>query len=582
MGIAIIKGEFGANALCRTRQNVTPKDSNRRKSFTNNNLQNVVWGLQNGVYEVAYIDLGQATQHYKYVICNSNGDEITQAGVNINEITGTIRLDANYEGGDVYAKVVPIINEYYPTAIATSAVLVKEADEVQDNYVLSFAYNNSQGIDARPRQVSMTSFSIKNNGVLETEDRSSLTNVSVVAKVNGIALVSSNSITQDLSIPGNEGDAREIVIVVQGNYEGSTVSNSFILPQGADGIDTIGAITYSGSLVAGTTIDPHNFSALATMLSGKTPYTVYGQSVSPETITNGVDTYTVTFVENKQGTIQLTSVSKASISLPSQPYPTANSTANDGSIITMPLTVNVTNADGTDGGSMLFTEFLAATNLGQKETYGNPQITFSSNAMYNNMPNLDNGSGVGSDGTLTFDLTKPNYVYDKTKITGISIPCTSGGTSINATLDYSVGAQKLNTTYFQNMTSVKLDDLTSDQLNNLNIIKHTGKKVSASSLYSQYPNQLYIETGDSSNIYYELPYNANGYIIGIIGGANVGIISDTSLGSLYTINQNDIKGLESSSSSMLYIKHTPSSGKSTFLLKTNSGNGYWWILTPSN
>ena len=58
MGIAIIKGELGAYATTRSIQNVTPKDSTRRKLFVNGDLSNVAWELIDGVYRVTYVDVG--------------------------------------------------------------------------------------------------------------------------------------------------------------------------------------------------------------------------------------------------------------------------------------------------------------------------------------------------------------------------------------------------------------------------------------------------------------------------------------------------------------------------------------------
>lgn len=397
-----------------------------------------------------------------------------------------------------------------------------------------------------------------------TDDLVSVTIKATLTAPDGTTATPTATITQNtrtltgISFKSYNG-ASAINITTGTTINKSEISVNLIYDAGTNGTGTCTSIAVGG--MTGSQESSHQFTK-----AGNYPMRIYHNNFY-------VDVQVV-----------VTAVTKAYITetLPEAPYSTGFTTSNNGSSLSIPLSINVVTPSSSVQTTMLFKDFLTATNLGEKETYGNPQITFSSNAIYNNMPNLDNGSGVGSDGTLTFDLTKPNYVYDKTKITGISIPCTSGGTSINATLDYSVGAQKLDTTYFQNMTSVKLNDLTSDQLSNLNITKYTGKKVSTSSLYSQYPNQLYIEAGDSSNIYYQLPYNANGYIISVVGGANVGIISDTSLGNLYTIDQGDVKGFETSSSNILYVKHTPSSGKSTFLIKTNSGNADWYILTPNS
>lgn len=303
MGIAIIKGEFGANALGRTRHNITPKDPNKRKLFTNNDLKNTIWEEDNGVYKVVYINLGEATQHYKYILCDSDGNELqSQTGVSINQINGNITLDSNYDGSAVYAKVVPIVDNYYNVAINTTAVLVIG----ESSYTLNFAYNNSQGINARPQQVSMTSFTISEDGVVVTSDKSELSNASVIVKENTNVIFSSNDITASLVIPGNTSSTyRDLIVTIQGTYNGVPLSKSFVLPQGADAIDTISAISYSGSLGKGTTIDPNDFKTTATYLSGKNPYQIYGISVTPNTIQNSTATYTVTFEGNKSGQIEL-------------------------------------------------------------------------------------------------------------------------------------------------------------------------------------------------------------------------------------------------------------------------------------
>ena len=355
MGIAIIKGNFGANAYSRTMQNVTPKDENRRELFTDDDLRDTVWELRDGVYKVAYINLGQATQHYKYEICNSNGDKITLPGVYIDEITGTIRLDSNYEGTAIYARVVPIVNQYYPTAIATPAVLVKEGEQIPDTYSLSFKYTNDVGITARPQELSLVSFAIKVNNVSVSTDASELTNASVVATVNGQTIASSSNI-QILSIPGNTAStSRTIDISISGTYDGNSVSGSIQLPQGADTIDNMGAISYNGSLLVGTTINPNNFKTTVTYLSGKTPYQLSGTSVNPTTIQSGTVTYTVTFPEGQSGEIQLTGQTESSAKLhisglPTKPYPAIdeNSITQNGAVISIPLVVHVVDENNVD------------------------------------------------------------------------------------------------------------------------------------------------------------------------------------------------------------------------------------------
>lgn len=585
MGIAIIKGNFGANALSRTIQNVTPKDASRRKSFTSNDLRNVIWELQDGVYKVAYIDLGQATQHYKYEICNSGGDKVDIPGVQINEITGTIRLDSNYDGTEIYARVVPITNQYYPTAVSTPAVLVKEGEEIPDTYSLSFKYTNDVGINARPQELSLVSFAIKVNNVSVSTDTSELTNASVVAKVNGQTISSSNNI-QTLSIPGNTANtSRTIDIFMSGTYDDNSVSGSIQLPQAADAIDNMGNISYNGSLLVGTTINPNNFKTTVTYFSGKTPYQLSGTSVSPTTIQSGTAIYTVTFPEGQSGEIELTGQTESSAklhisSLPTKPYPAIdeNSIAQNGAVVNVPLVVHVVDENNVDHGDMLFSEYNTQEN---KETYGVPTLTFSDNKIYDNLPYKTNN--ISSIGTLTYDLRVANYVYDKTKITGINIPCiTNSSYIVNATgLDVSVSANALYTTYFTNMTALKLNDATSAQLSALGITQHSGLHVSSKSFYSQYPNQILIQ---DSGTYYELDYEADGYYIGVKGGANIGIISASSIakGQVIDLNGEDVKGLETSGSTMIYIKHTPSSNQKTFLISSSDSNIEWYILTPNN
>lgn len=459
MGIAIIKGEFGANALGRTMHNLTPKDPNRRKSFTNNDLKNTRWEEVNGVYKVAYINLGQATQHYKYVLCDSQGNELqSQTGVSINQISGDITLDSNYDGSAVYAKVVPIIDNYYSTAISTTAVLVVD----ESGYTLDFAYNNSQGITARPQEVSMTSFAIYEDDTVVTNDKSELSNASVVVKENGNTIFSSNNINTALTIPGNTSSTyRDLTITVQGTYNGVPVSKSFVLPQGADAIDTISTISYSGSLVKGTTIDPSNFETTATYLSGKTPSQLQGTSVTPNTIQNSTATYTVTFEGNRSGQIELIPedsqvTAKAYISgIPLQtaegaqdgPYPGPTAGTHQ-----WPLHVQVTRVDNTVE-NKTFAEYLALNE--PKETYSSPVLTFADAINYNTMATVD------SNGTLIYDFTLDNYVYDgeKTKINSIQISCTSDQSkSVSYTGDgVRINAEVQDSSYFtENFNAVPL------------------------------------------------------------------------------------------------------------------------------
>ncbi len=446
MGIAIIKGEFGANALGRTVHNVTPKDPNRRKSFTSNDLKNTIWEENNGVYKVVQINLGQSTQHYKYVLCDSQGNELqSQTGVSINQISGDITLDSNYDGSAVYAKVVPIIDNYYNIAINTPAVLVI----TESAYTLDFVYNNSKGIDARPQQVSMTSFAIYEDDLIVTNDKSELNNASVVVKENGNTIFSSNNINTDLSIPGNTSSTyRELIVTIQGTYNGVSLSKSFLLPQGADAIDTIGAISYSGSLVKGTTIDPNDFKTTATYLSGKTPYQIRGLSVSPATIQNSTATYTVTFEGNKTGQIELVpEVIKAYISgFPTQskegandgPYHNPNTTTHE-----WPLYVMVTRVNG-DIEEKTFTEYLALDE--PKETYNAPVIDMANTFMYDSMATIDPVNG-----TLTYSFDdKTDYTYDepKTKINSVSLTCTSDSTKSVTSPDFRLHADRWDSSYF--------------------------------------------------------------------------------------------------------------------------------------
>lgn len=468
MGIAIIKGEFGANALGRTMHNLTPKDSNRRKSFTNNDLKNTRWEEVNGVYKVAYINLGQATQHYKYVLCDSQGNELqSQTGVSINQISGDITLDSNYDGSAVYAKVVPIVDNYYSDAINTTAVLVIDESE----YTLDFAYNNSQGINARPQQVSMTSFTISEDGVVVTSDKSELSNASVVVKENTNVIFSSNDITASLIIPGNTSSTyRDLIITIQGTYNGVPLSKSFVLPQGADAIDTIGTISYSGSLVKGTTLDPNDFETTATYLSGKTPVQLHGISVNPNTIQNSTATYTVTFEGNKSGQIELIPedsqvTAKAYISgFPTQsaegtndgPYHNPNTTTHE-----WPLYVIVTHTDNTNE-EMKFTDYLALNE--EKETYAAPVVTITQSFMYDNMATVNS-----TNGTLTFDFdNKTDYTYDepKTKIESISINCTSNSDRSVTSPTIRLNADRQDYSYFNSDRFEEHDLLEKDSSDN--------------------------------------------------------------------------------------------------------------------
>lgn len=450
MGIAIIKGKPGANALGRTMHNVTPKDPNRRKSFTNDDLKDTRWEEVNGVYKVTYINLGRATQHYEYVLCDSDGNELqSQVGVHINQINGNITLDSNYDGSAVYAKVIPIVDDYYNITINTTPILVID----ESGYTLDFAYNNSQGIDARPQQVSMTSFTIYEDDSVVTTDKSELSNASVVVKENANTIYSSDDINANLSIPGNTSSTvRELIVTIQGTYDGVPLSKSFRLSQGADAIDTIGTIFYSGSLVKGTTIDPNDFETMATCLSGKTPYQLHGLSVNPSTIQNSTATYTVTFEGNKSGQIELVPedsqvVTKAYISgFPTQsaegandgPYHNPNTTTHE-----WPLYVMVTRANGNIE-EKTFTEYLALNE--PKETYSAPKVSIDSSFTYDSLASVN-----PTNGTLIFDFENAtDYTYDapKTKINSITLNCTSNSNRSAISSEFRLHADRWDSSYF--------------------------------------------------------------------------------------------------------------------------------------
>lgn len=175
-------------------------------------------------------------------------------------------------------------------------------------YTLKFAYQNYQGIDAAPRQVSMTTFGIYDeDDLIITNNKNDLTNVSVVGRVDFVEIARTDSITGTLSIPGNTSNkSRDINITVSGRYNGQYLRANYILPQGADKLTAVTNIQYNGSTTAGTTLDPDDFIATGTFLSNKSPEDVMSQSVSPTTIQAGTNTYTVTFRDGVTGTISIT------------------------------------------------------------------------------------------------------------------------------------------------------------------------------------------------------------------------------------------------------------------------------------
>lgn len=575
MGIAIIKGEFGANALGRTMHNLTPKDSNRRKSFTNNDLKNTRWEEVNGVYKVAYINLGQATQHYKYVLCDSQGNELqSQIGVSINQISGDITLDSNYDGSAVYAKVVPIIDNYYSVAINTTAVLVIDESE----YTLDFAYNNSQGINARPQQVSMTSFTISEDGVVVTSDKSELSNASVVVKENTNVIFSSNDITASLVIPGNTSSTyRDLIVTIQGTYNGVPLSKSFVLPQGADAIDTIGIISYSGSLIKGTTLDPNDFKTMATYLSGKTPFQLHGISVNPNTIQNSTATYTVTFEGNRSGQIELIPedsqvITKTYISgFPTDtgpreadgPYPSPTQGTHN-----WPLWVEVTHSDSNLGvENMTYDQYLALNE--EKENYSSPVVVIAHTST----------ASVGQNGTLTYDFSGSNYAYDSpdTKISSITINHESDSSKNKSISNITINADRFDTTYFSNFTSEPL-------------VQVSGVEVLSGYHDSQSSNdsQVVIDTDSASHngVIYKLPSSQDYYIHapGTGGSYSIAIISLPSGQSVtnttYVVDNVNIKWVPVDSSTRnIYIHHTPTSGYTTYLVMNLTFASTLYLLT---
>lgn len=295
--------------------------------------------------------------------------------------------------------------------------------------------------------------------------------------------------------------------------------------------------------------------------------------------------------------VTVTTLTKAYISgFPEDPYPTSSLILSaDGSMVSIPLKVLVMTPDSSTPIEKTFGEFLE---MSPRETYDAPVVTFRG-AFYDYcIPEKHNM--VGANGTLNYDLTLDNYVYDKTRISSIALNCTSNSSADRSHTynDVSIDMMSVYSSYFtdsNNFTSNVLinkpaisGSVTPTVAEGVTVLGGSGSGVGIhlSNTNTNLTNGLALT---DSGYYYMLPQQES-YLLRVVGSScYVAIIStsdDTlSEGTNYKVNTwgNNIKVTESSSSTPKYIHHTPDANTNTFII--DLGNAYpltWELLTPKN
>lgn len=614
MGYAIIKtSTLNAYALNRKIQNVIPKDVKYRKLIPSNADFNYGSVSTEGICKLSNVDLKDGTQPYEYKLCSSAGVDLSnqqsRAGVRIDPISGVIVLSSDYDGQDVWVRLAPkTVTGYYDTSVITlykkvisagswTPVIPDTHTAVLDSIVYNFGNNqnwNSNSITAAATQLTLSSVTITYDGESDTFSGEALndfyndvTNISIVGKVNNTKIVDWTETLRQFTISANPNSSeRTIQFTITFKYKGEDVSwvHPNGLAQSGNVLNSVSNVTGPNELTVGTTLVASNYSATGTYSNGTTS-TVYATGISPSTVSQGTNNYTLTFANNVTETISITGQSSSTktwiTGVPSEYYRGAGSPypQNDPGTHEWPLYVTVSGYSD----PMKYTDFLTLSN---REEYSDPVITINTSKVYNDMVTRN----PIVQGTLKYTFDSSDYIYDaeRTSIDAIDIVCTSDSsksvhiTQYNDNTKYCITADRSDTTYFtENFDEVDISTVA-------NVISGTGNGyIHLSSDYSVRSSQsaAFAQDGtvyklnDESDYYIKATRSINkSNIFAIVSIDTTGKdasdlssvfeISDQNNRVIYTDGDNyNVKIVYVDSGSRdIYIHHTPTSGRTTYII----------------
>lgn len=546
---------------------------------------------------------------------------ISDSGATVNS-NGVVTIPANSVQNTktfvVEAKVV--VDDTYQTEVAKIVQAAASSGTVTYTYSIeeiNFSYDNNP-VPATGNSNGLTptlGYTLYKNG---SDGSHNISNETVTISYSAAETlptgVSLNSVTGTVTFAANDTDDLVTVRIraTLTGPDGSTANPTASINQQSRTLTEITFNTYNGNstvaLQVGDTMYASRVSLTRSYDTGGTSVLNAGQgNITLAIGATGTQSTSLTFSNpgtysiyiyygglRTQVTATVSTLTKAYIKgIAEDPYPTSNAIAsNDGSKVSIPLFVNVMSTEGAIE-EMSFADYLTIQN---RETYDPPVLTFR-NAFYDySIPEKYNE--VGSDGTLHYDLTKANYVYDKTRISSITLTCTSNS-SVDRSHTYndvSIDMMSVYSSYFtnsNNFTSSVLiskpvisDSTTPTVAEGVTVLGGSGSNVGVhlSNTDTSLTNGLALS---SSGYYYKLPQQES-YLLSVVGSSSyVAVIStdaDTlSGGTTYKVSTwgNNIKVSESSSSIPKYIRHTPDANTNTFIV--DLGNSYpltWQLLTP--
>lgn len=621
MGYTVIKASGNAYALNRSMQNLTPVDSAYRHVIPSDATFTYKHVTQDGICTLQSVDLKGGTQPYEYRLCDSQGNlwdtNTPRPGVQVNPINGVIILGENYDEQDVWVRLYPLIKTgYYDTntpKIYVKAVAARDWSPVTpthtaslDAIVYSFGDNlnwNSNSLTAAETQLTLTSVTVTYDGEQSTFSGNDLSNfatdvtdLSIVGMVDTTRIVNVTNNLRQFTIPANtSSSSRAIQFEVSFKYKG--ISVNYVLPnalmQAANVLSSVENAKYNNSsspitLNVGTILNTNAFTATGNYSNGTSasihPTDIKLNESSVNSVVEGEQTYTLIFGNNVTATFTITGqaavTNKTHISdIAGTPYPLKIANTYE-----WPLHVNVVHGSNGNSEQLTFAQYNALNEV--KETYASPEVTFTTNKQYYNMPS------VNANGSLVYDFTADNYVYDSTLVTDISISCTSGGNNVtkDSQISYStIKKHQTDTDYFTENFNEPISLSTSNYLTEFSgLTTHVSDKDSDTvnghiTLNSNSGGTVYIL--DKEKLSNAGIANDNFYIY-VTGyqGAIISKSGDLTSGT-YDKSTNVKVMWPDSASQGMYIHHTPTSADYTTYLVQGAGyNGSqaakWYILTP--
>lgn len=251
MGYALIKDIDGSKnyALNRQIQNLVPKLEDSRVKLGSSTSFTYTKASE-GVYKLSSVTLVSQqegkipTQPYEYKEATSSGEIVTaRAGVNVDPISGVVTLGSDWDGEDVYVKMVPLVlNNYYGENCYTGTQAnIPVVKVVESTYTLEVAYTSGKISAAGISNQKLITFKIKKgNQVLVNDNTATGTAVTNFKATSTSNKVTFSSAYTKISISKNTSVSEDIIpVTVTCTYNGNNLSTTFNITQNANAIESV-------------------------------------------------------------------------------------------------------------------------------------------------------------------------------------------------------------------------------------------------------------------------------------------------------------------------------------------------------